>query len=252
MDENETSTLGARLRDGSLYERAPADLRAQVRANLRAEAQGHEKPRWSRLDAWLPWRTGGGGAQRSSTGWSFWGSGAGRRLSTGWSFWGGGATGAAVCALAFALVVMPMSAEQGDLLMHDIVSSHVRAMMSDRAIDVESSDRHTVKPWLSDRLDYAPPVVDTAAQGFPLVGGRLDYVAQRPVAVMIYTYLKHSIDLYVFPDAHDVKATPQARIEAGYSIARWHQNGMTFCAITDASPAFLREFEQAVQSEVGR
>ena len=237
MDDNETSTLGSRLRDGSLYERAPTELRAQVRANLRAEAQGHARPRVSWLDAWIPWRTHGS---------------VGRHLSAGLSFFGGGAAGAALCALAFAFVVMPMSAEHGDLLMRDIVSSHVRAMMSDRAIDVVSTDRHTVKPWFSDRLDYAPPVVDIAAQGFPLIGGRLDYVAQRPVAVMIYKYLKHSIDLYVFPDSHDVKASPQARTEAGYAIARWHQNGMTYCAITDASPAFLRDFEQAVQAEVGR
>ncbi|HTJ92544.1 MAG TPA: anti-sigma factor [Pararobbsia sp.] len=231
MDDNETSTLGARLRDGSLYERAPAHLRAQVRANLRAESQASEArarnrwPSWARPPEWL---------------------------SAGWSFAGGGATGAALCALVFALVVMPMSAERGDLLMHDIVSSHVRAMLSDRAIDLESTDRHTVKPWFSDHLDYAPPVVDTAAQGFPLIGGRLDYVAQRPVAVMIYKYLKHSIDLYVFPDSRDVRSSPQSRTESGFSIARWHQNGMTYCAITDASPAFLREFEQAVQAEVGR
>ncbi|CAM2152914.1 Anti-sigma factor [Pararobbsia alpina] len=231
MDDNETSTLGTRLRDGSLYERAPVELRAQVRANLRAESQAalarqrRMWPSWVRLPEWV---------------------------TTGWSFVGGGAAGAALCAFAFAFVVMPMSAEHSDLLMRDIVSSHVRAMMSDRAIDVESSDRQTVKPWFSEHLDYAPPVVDTVSQGFPLVGGRLDYVAQRPVAVMIYKYLKHSIDLYVFPDSHDVKSAPQAKTEDGFSIARWHQNGMTFCAITDASPVFLREFEQAIQAEVGR
>ena len=226
MDNHETSTLGARLRDGSLYERAPTGLRSQVKANLRAEAQRGRRARspWAWITARFAMPT----------------------------FLGGGVAGAALCALVFGFVVMPMTGEHGDLLMRDIISSHVRAMISDREIDVVSTDRHTVKPWFSNRLDYAPPVVDTAAQGFPLVGGRLDYVAQRPVAVMIYKYLKHSIDLYVFPDSHDVKSLAQSRVEAGFSIARWHQNGMTFCAITDASPAFLREFEQAVQGEVGR
>lgn len=234
MDDNETSTLGTRLRDGSLYERAPAALRAQVRANLRAEADGR---RTRTRGTWARWA-------------SAWGGFGGWRNAL--SFGSGGAAGAVLCALAFAFIVIPMSAEHTDLLMRDIVSSHVRAMLSDRPIDLVSADQHTVKPWFSDRLDYSPPVVDTASQGFPLVGGRLDYVAQRPVAVMIYKYLKHSIDLYVFPDSHEVKATPQARSEDGFAIARWHQNGMTFCAITDASPAFLREFEQAVQAEVGR
>ncbi|RKP55696.1 anti-sigma factor family protein [Pararobbsia silviterrae] len=230
MDEDDTSTLGACLRDGSLYERAPVALHAQIRANLRAAAQ--PRPRAS-MRAWR---------DRLRA----------RGMRGVLAFGSGGFAGALLCAFAFAFVVMPMTAEHPDLLMRDIISSHVRAMLSDRAIDVVSTDRHTVKPWFSGRLDYAPPVVDTAAQGFPLVGGRLDYVAQRPVAVMIYGYLKHSIDLYVFPDAHDVRAPPQARTEAGFSIARWHQNGMTFCAITDASPAFLKEFEQAIQAEVGR
>src|SRR3569833_751381 len=79
-----------------------------------------------------------------------------------------------------------------------LLDAHVRAQDPGKAIEVVSSDRHTVKPWLDARLDFAPPVTDFAAQGFPLLGGRLDYVEGRRAAVMVYGRRKHMVDVFVW------------------------------------------------------
>jgi anti-sigma factor RsiW len=136
----------------------------------------------------------------------------------------------------------------------EIVTSHVRALISSRDIDVVSTDQHTVKPWFNGRINYAPPVVDPRAYGFPLIGGRLDYVDDRPVSVIVYRYLKHPIDLYVFPDTDDGSAasnavvdTPKMMSKEGYSIISWKRNGMVFWAITDASMPNLTSFVSVVR-----
>jgi len=135
----------------------------------------------------------------------------------------------------------------------EVVSSHVRALLSGHAIDVASSDRHTVKPWFNGRLDYAPPVRDLAAQGFPLAGGRLDYVHGRAVAVLVYRDSQHPIDMFVLPLADEKKAAradpaaPPPAIEShqGYQLARWEADGMRYAAVTDASADDLLRFTQA-------
>jgi len=135
----------------------------------------------------------------------------------------------------------------------EVVSSHVRALLSGHAIDVASSDRHTVKPWFNGRLDYAPPVRDLAAQGFPLAGGRLDYVHGRAVAVLVYRDSQHPIDMFVLPLADEKKAAgadpaalpPAIESHQGYQLARWEADGMRYAAVTDASAEDLLRFTQA-------
>lgn len=106
-----------------------------------------------------------------------------------------------------------------------------------------STDRHTVKPWFNGRIDYAPEVRDLAAQGFPLVGGRLDYVDGRRVAVLIYRRNQHPLELYVLPDG--APGLHGERMVQGYAMQSWTARGMRYWAVTDASESELRAFAAA-------
>jgi anti-sigma factor RsiW len=153
--------------------------------------------------------------------------------------------------VALAAVLWLQHPPARDPLVQELVASHVRSLLSGHPLDVASTDQHTVKPWFNGRLDYAPPVVDLAPQGFPLAGGRVDYVGQRRVAVLTYQVRRHPIDLYVFPGA-DGARVPATRAEAGYALARWQAGGMTYWAITDAAAADLQAFRQALLDAQGR
>ena len=109
-----------------------------------------------------------------------------------------------------------------------------------------SSDRHTVKPWFNGRIDYAPLVVDLAARGFPLVGGRLDYVDGHPVAVLVYRAAQHPVDLYVRPES-GTDTAPVLRTERGYQLLHWRRAGMGYWAITDASADVVEAFANALR-----
>src|SRR6266853_3525769 len=102
------------------------------------------------------------------------------------------------------------------------VSTHVRATLSDHLIEVASSDHHTVKPWLSARLDYSPPVQDLANEGFALIGGRLDYLERRPIATLVYRYRQHTIDVFVRPESARAPL-PALRTVRGFNVA--HASG---------------------------
>ena len=227
METKSNSSLAEKLRDGSLYERAPESLRVQVQARLKAET-----------------------ARKSPSPWN------GSWRMAGLPFVGGGMAGIGLCSLVFMTLLWTQPPPRGADVQQEIVSSHVRALMSARTMDVLSSDQHTVKPWFNGRIDYAPPVVDPKAQGFPLVGGRLDYVDHRPVAVMIYQYLKHPIDLYVYPedrgksdDKSALSSTPLiTQSDDGYSLVEWHQDGMVYWAISDASPVYIKRFAEAIKA----
>jgi anti-sigma factor RsiW len=133
----------------------------------------------------------------------------------------------------------------------ELVESHVRAQVSGRDIDVISTDRHTVKPWFNGRLDYSPPVEDLAASGFPLQGGRLDYLAHQRVAVLVYRYGKHVIDVYVFPQhGSGMTGAPSTQGREGYSIAHWNAEGMSWWAISDAAPDALTGLENALKARL--
>jgi anti-sigma factor RsiW len=126
-------------------------------------------------------------------------------------------------------------------LTQELVDDHVRSLQSNHLFDVISTDKHTVKPWFNGKLDFAPPVIDLAQQGYPLVGGRLDFLHGRPVAVMVYSYKLHPINLYVWP-GDDAGAVPHIQERQGYHLAHWSAAGMNYWAITDAGENELDGF----------
>jgi anti-sigma factor RsiW len=133
-----------------------------------------------------------------------------------------------------------------DRLTADLVASHMRALVAATPIDVASSDRHTVKPWFAGRVDLSPPVTDFKEQGFALEGGRLDYVAGRPVPVVVYRHREHLIGLYALPD--DGRDGEPERLERnGYNLLHWRQNGLALWAISDVEYARLAEFVDLVR-----
>jgi anti-sigma factor RsiW len=121
----------------------------------------------------------------------------------------------------------------------EIVSSHVRSLIGAHLLDVPSTEQHTVKPWFNGKLDYAPDVKDFAAAGFPLIGGRVDYIDHRPVAALVYKRRDHVINLFVWPSNSPLAAPEAAN---GFNLVTWNKAGMNYCAISDLNPAELRQF----------
>jgi len=129
-----------------------------------------------------------------------------------------------------------------------LVTDHVRALQTSRALDVRSSDQHTVKPWFLGRIDYAPPVDDLAAAGFPLLGGRLAAVEGRTVAVLVYQRRLHPIAVFVWPASDTRTRAADARAVRGFNVRHWTAHGMSYWAVTDATAADLQELASLLAS----
>jgi anti-sigma factor RsiW len=120
------------------------------------------------------------------------------------------------------------------------VANHARATLADRLTDVASSDQHTVKPWLSARLDYSPPVHDFSADGLPLMGGRIDYLDGRPVATLVYKYRDHTIDVFIRPVAsRKLSSSPKSANLRGFNVAHGTAAGMECWAVSDVGTDVL-------------
>jgi anti-sigma factor RsiW len=130
-----------------------------------------------------------------------------------------------------------------DRMADAVVASHIRSLMADHLIDVKSSDQHTVKPWFNGKLALSPPVPDLTAAGFPLIGGRLDYVDDHPVAALVYRRQQHVINVLVSAAAKGGKdARPAPAAERGYNLLRFTQDGMDFWIVSDLNTAELGDF----------
>jgi anti-sigma factor RsiW len=122
-----------------------------------------------------------------------------------------------------------------DLVAQEVLESHVRSLQLGHLTDVTSTDQHTVKPWFDGKIDFAPPVNDFAAQGFPLIGGRLDYLDRHNVASLVYQRRKHLINVFIWPDETRSDQAPRAEIIDGYHLVHWRKSGMNFWLISDVS-----------------
>jgi anti-sigma factor RsiW len=199
---------GALTSDAPGY-RAPAQLRKRVRAALRREAK--------------------------ST----------RQTFSPWIMFATGAAFAAV--LVGAVLFQTTRAARGNTLVDQVVAGHVRSLLAAHLVDVTSSDQHTVKPWFDGKIDFAPVVRDLAADGFPLVGGRLDYLDDKTVVALVYQRNKHPINLFVTPAPGKSNTSPTLASRRGYNVFSWTNGEMKYCAVSDLNQAELRQFTQLVE-----
>jgi len=198
------------LQSSNLYERAPVALRLRIQAKLASDKSQHT------LIA-IP-----------------------RRGVFAWY----AAAAAIIAAFLLGAILFPNLGrrQEKDLVADEIVASHIRSLQPGHLFDVQSTDRHTVKPWFDGKLDFAPPVVDLAPAGFALVGGRLDYADGRPVAALVYQRRLHYVNVFVWPAAKVQDAPPVSQVRDGYNILHWTQGGMTFWAVSDLAGDELRSF----------
>ncbi len=197
---------------GSLYFEAPKNLRMRVRSAVRqaSEAEaGLRHVRWGWKVLWAPL--------------------------------------GAVALLLLLLFIFHAPRPAEDLIVQEAVSAHLRSLMPGHLVDVPSSDQHTVKPWFNGKLDFSPPVRDLAAQGFPLAGGRLDYIGSRPVAAVVYQRRKHLINVFIWPSARPGSVAEQSFSEHGYNLISWTQAGMTYWAVSDINVGELQQFVQQLR-----
>src|SRR2546428_9588144 len=206
-------TLQRTIKTGSHYYSAPTDLRKRIQSSIRQV--GKSEP----IFPVMPWR------------------------------WLAVAPSVAfVVLLAWALIPSLHGVDAEQLVAQAVVSNHVRSLMVDHVADVMSSDQHTVKPWFTGKLDFSPPVKDLAKEGFPLVGGRLDYLQNRPVAALVSQRRNHVINLIIWPSSHDTYVKTKALARQGYHLVHWSQAGMTYWVISDLNDTELQEFERLVQA----
>jgi anti-sigma factor RsiW len=130
----------------------------------------------------------------------------------------------------------------------EVVAGYLRSTMAERPVEVASSDHHTVKPWFSGKIDYSPPVYDLTTDGFPLLGGRIDLIDGRKVAVLVYRRNRHTLALFTWPDA--TRSAPTMDHRDGFAIVHWAQDGFAFRAVSDLAPDELKQFATALSGRL--
>jgi anti-sigma factor (TIGR02949 family) len=214
--------MRATMAEANLKEAAPAQLRNRIEAALAVPAAKTSAQRQS-------WFASVRTSWRES--WK--------------NFFGGFAVGTALsAAVAASLVIAVIRNDQNQQIAGDIVSAHLRSLQAGHLTDVETSDQHTVKPWFNGKLDVAPPVIDLTAQGFTLIGGRLDYINGQPVASIVYRRRKHVINLFVAQQLGAAVHGVKDEIVQGFNIRHWSEAGLDLWAVSDIDAGELDEFGQ--------
>ncbi len=217
------------------YFKASAELRERIQSSLRKETTGN------------PVRNGVRGAQvlihkRQPEPRSI--------LSEApWNWLGLAAAIVFAAIIVFNLIPRLQRPGADQFLATQLIASHVRSLMANHLTDVASSDQHTVKPWLDAKLDFAPVVVDLSQKGFPLIGGRLDYLDNRPVAALIYQRRKHFINLFVWPAGSDAARSTKTMTRQGYQLSHWVDSDFNYWAVSDVNEKELEEFKQLFEEE---
>jgi len=197
------------LKQDALFFTAPAELRRTIKAELHSQLKTESR-------------------------WNVWN----------WNWLSAATTSVATACLALLLTVTLTRPSAEQRLTQEIVSSNIRSLMANHMLDVVSTDQHTVKPWFNGKLDFSPPVKDLAAQEFPLIGGRLDYIGGRSVAALVFQHRKHVINLFIWPtNDKDSKPASLTPIQ-GYNVIHWSVSEMTFRAVSDLNEKELMEFVQ--------
>src|SRR5436305_8584482 len=218
------------------YYKAPPELRERIQVSLR-EALGVPTNRGATEDDSLPVRRPG--AVRRGVFFD---------MPWNWLALAAAVVLAAIVASSFLPRLRQPGADQ--FLATQLIASHVRSLMADHLTDVASSDQHTVKPWLDVKLDFAAPVLDLSADGFPLVGGRLDYLDNHPVAALIYQRRKHFINLFAWPASPGASKAQKTMSRQGYHLLHWVDSDFNYWAVSDVSDGELQTFKRSFQQQI--
>jgi anti-sigma factor RsiW len=214
MQEQQLALRSA-LRDPELYSHPSADfakrLQTAVRGAAKEEARAERSP-WFRF-RWVPTA----------------------------------AAVAIVVAIGMFFVMNGLRSRQQQQIASAVLDGHIRSLQANHLVDVPSSDRHTVKPWFQGKLDFSPPVPDLSDRGWTLIGGRLDYVDARPVAVLIYQRRMHNINVFVWPNHGSADDTIKQEDAQGYQILHWNGVAMSYWVVSDLNSAELLELAGALR-----
>ena len=198
------------MASATLAEKAPDALRQRIEALVAAPAAARPQPKPIAPVRYLPWV-------------------------------GGGVIGALAASLAMMVLVPQVGVAD---LPDQLIAGHIRSLQAAHLTDVLTSDRHVVKPWFNGRIDFSPPVVDLVQQGYPLVGGRLDYIGDRPVAALVYQRRLHTINLFIRPAPPNASASPSTIRRHSYNIVHWVAGDLDYWAVSDVDPGDLALFRQ--------
>ena len=213
------AAMRSRLKDKAFRFEAPPALKEKIRRAIPASSPSRMGGYFSRRGSWMP-----------------------RALQIVVPM----AVGAMLAIVILPRMISPTATQN---LATEVVASHVRSLMGSHLMDVASTDQHTVKPWFNGKIDFSPPVNDFAKDGFPLVGGRLDYIGNQPVAALVYQHGKHVINVFMWPSAGDTTSVERIETEHGYNVEQMTAAGMNCWVVSDLNVQELDKLAELIRAK---